>query len=294
MWDDLHRLFPISLGILFVFGVILCSGIILEHELAGQPTSPGMSILSDGSASLESSLSTSASAPASTTAASTSSPSPSTTETGSSGSETTSASASSAVVPSSAPVPDGSFKDALFIGDSRTQGLMLYAPPPGATFYAVKGLTVSKALDDPVVEQDGQMVTIPQALKAQAFRKVYIMLGLNELGWVYPSIYVARYGELIDAIRAACPEAVVYIEAILPVTQKRSDSDATFNNPRIAMYNALLLELAEEKQAHYLAVGDAVGLDHGALPAEAASDGIHLNSAYCAKWREYLKTHTAI
>ena len=79
VWDDLHRLFPISLGILFVFGVILCSGIILEHELAGQPTSPGMSILSDGSASLESSLSTSASAPASTTAASTSSPSPSTT-----------------------------------------------------------------------------------------------------------------------------------------------------------------------------------------------------------------------
>ena len=37
------------------------------------------------------------------------------------------------------------FADALFIGDSRTDGLRLYSGIKGADFYCYKGLTVSKA-----------------------------------------------------------------------------------------------------------------------------------------------------
>ena len=32
--------------------------------------------------------------------------------------------------------------------------------------------------------------------------------------------------------------------------------------------------------------------ENGALPADASTDGVHLNKAYCQKWLAYLKNHT--
>ena len=118
------------------------------------------------------------------------------------------------------------------------------------------------------------------------------MLGTNELGWVYDSVFIKRYGELIDTVRASQPGAVLYVQSILPVTRKKSAADENFNNPKINRYNELLEQLAREKGARFLRVCDSVGLDGGALPAEAATDGIHLTPQYCRKWLDYLKTHT--
>ncbi len=51
--------------------------------------------------------------------------------------------------------------------------------------------------------------------------------------------------------------------------------------------------MAEEKQVYYLNVAEAVADDNGYLPEEASTDGVHLNKEYCAKWLDYLKSHTA-
>ena len=37
----------------------------------------------------------------------------------------------------------------------------------------------------------------------------------------------------------------------------------------------------------------AVADSSGYLPAEASTDGVHLNKEYCGKWLDYLKNHTA-
>lgn len=37
------------------------------------------------------------------------------------------------------------------------------------------------------------------------FGKVYIMLGMNELGWVYESVFKEDYGKIIDKIREIKP-----------------------------------------------------------------------------------------
>ena len=41
-------------------------------------------------------------------------------------------------------------------------------------------------------------ITIMQALEKHKFGKVYVMLGVNELGWVYEKVFIQRYGELVD------------------------------------------------------------------------------------------------
>lgn len=73
------------------------------------------------------------------------------------------------------------FEDAVFIGDSRTEGLRNYDGLGNATYYAVKGLMVNTVYTK-TATLDGKNQTVMQALRGRKFGKVYIMLGINELG----------------------------------------------------------------------------------------------------------------
>lgn len=187
---------------------------------------------------------------------------------------------------------DSYFDDAAFVGDSRTQGLMLYTGLENATFYTAQGLMVDTFFTKKVIGSGENKLTIPDAMKQQSFGKVYIMLGVNELGWSYEDVFIRKYGELVDEVKKLQPEATVFIQSILPVSKAKSDRDKIYNNTKINRYNELIKEMAEKKGAVYLNVAEAVGLDDGALPQEASTDGIHLNKEYCFKWLDYLKSHT--
>ncbi len=188
-------------------------------------------------------------------------------------------------------VADSYFDDAAFIGDSRTQGLQLYTGLPNATFYATQGLMVDTFFSKKFVKAGGGKITIPDAMKNQTFKKVYIMLGVNELGWAYEKVFIQKYGEVVDKVKELQPDAKIYVQSILPVTKAKSDG-AIYNNTKISRYNELIEQMCREKGVTYLHVADAVGLDNGALPAGSATDGVHLNREYCYKWLDYLKTHT--
>ena len=195
-------------------------------------------------------------------------------------------------VPESEAVEDSYFDDAVFIGNSRTEGFMLYAGLSNATYFTAVGLMVDTIFTEPYAQVDGEKMTIIDALKTKEFSKVYIMLGMNELGWVYGSVYQEYYGRIIDTIREINPDAVIYIQSILPVSSEKSEKDKIYNNPRILEFNALLHQLAEEKEVYYINVAEAVSDENGCLPEGASFDGVHLTPEYCGKWREYLKTHT--
>lgn len=196
-------------------------------------------------------------------------------------------------VPASDPVEDSYFDDAVFIGDSRTEGLILHTGLSNATSYAYKGLMVDTVFSKPVIKKDGQKVSVMDALSSTSFSKVYIMLGINETGWVYGQVFQDKYGEIIDGIRELNPDAAIYIQEIMPVSNEVSSTHSYITNDKIEEYNGLLRELAEEKQVFYVDTGSAVAAADGSLPEDGASDGIHLVKEYCQKWLDYLKTHTA-
>ena len=196
-------------------------------------------------------------------------------------------------VPISNPVDAAYFDDAVFIGDSRTEGLFLNTGLSNATPLAHMGLMVDTVFTKPLFNVDGEKVSVIDALKVADFSKVYIMLGINETGWAYSSVFVQKYGELIDAIREINPEAILYIQAIMPVSQTVSDSHSYIKNAKISAYNRLLQGLAEEKQVYYLDTAGAVAGEGRSLPEDAAPDGIHLVRSYCEKWLDYLIDHTA-
>ena len=196
-------------------------------------------------------------------------------------------------VPSSPAVDEFYFRDALFIGDSRVMGLMLYSGLTGeATFYTEKGVNVTTLLTKAIVlETGGNRITIPEALNDRQFGKIYIKTGINELGWRSLKSFIEAYGEVIDRIRELQPEAVLYIQSILPVSQKKAEEGSYFTIPRILEFNEEIKKLTWEKGVYYLDVFQGMVNEEGFLPEEAGNDGVHLNKEYCKIWLEYLKRH---
>lgn len=180
------------------------------------------------------------------------------------------------------------FSNSVFIGDSMAEGFMLFSGIKDATFYYERGLRLDAVATDRVADTPNGKTTILEALRQKPYNRVILILGLNELGWDNADVFEQRYKNLVDLIRQAQPEAEIYLQAILPVTQERSSSDRVFNNADIAQYNERIARVTEEKGVHYLDVSPVMTDNSGALHPEASTDGIHLNKKYCVKWLEYI------
>ena len=179
-----------------------------------------------------------------------------------------------------------------FIGDSRTQAFLMYAGLKDVVDYTNVGLMVDTAITKKfITNKKGEKITILEDLKTKNVDTIYIMLGINELGWVYSSIFIEKYEELIDSIKKIKPNCEIIIQSIIPVTKTRSDSDNIYNNKKINEYNALIKEMADKKGIEYINLVPVLSDINGNLPEDASPDGIHLNKEYCLKWLECLKNN---
>ena len=118
----------------------------------------------------------------------------------------------------SAAVPMSYFDDAAIIGDSRAVGLVNYTDLKNyAVSYAEVSCTAQKILE-PV---DGKQNIIQKIeAKPNQYKKIYIMLGVNEVGYSTYSVIPERYGQIIDRIRKCQPDADIYIQTVMPITKK--------------------------------------------------------------------------
>lgn len=168
----------------------------------------------------------------------------------------------SAPVPESPAVEDSYFDDAVFIGDSRTEGLIINTGLSNATSYVYKGLMVDTVFTKSAVNQDGKKRSVMDAMKSTQFSKVYIMLGINETGWVYSQIFQSKYGDIIDGIREINPGAVIYIQGIIPVSSKVSSTHRYITNAKINEYNIDL------ESGRVITLRDWFGPDYRQIVAE--------------------------
>ena len=189
------------------------------------------------------------------------------------------------------------FNDAVFIGDSRTVGLSEYSSlKDSSTFYAATGLSVHKLFTAKIVSVPGQKskITVEKALSERQFSKVYLMLGINEMGTGTAESFVQKYGECVERIRELQPDATIYLQSIMKVTGKRSQKGDYINNEGIEARNEGIKALADNRTVFYLDVNEAVCDEDGALREEYTHDGVHLKAQYIDLWKEYLMSHAVI
>lgn len=198
------------------------------------------------------------------------------------------------------PAGDDYFASILFIGDSRSQGMQISTGGYGATFYADRGLSIEGVSDKKFIKRtapDGSQtsISIIEALTAEPVtEKIYIWLGLNELGWPSSAKFEKTYRTQLAAVREACPDADIVIMSLVPVGRNAvvvgvdTSADA---NKRVIEYNEILLRLAEEAGVYYLNCYEAFVDAEGYLPDGYASDGIHLVKAQNIALCDYIRAH---
>lgn len=191
-------------------------------------------------------------------------------------------------------VEDDYFADAVFIGDSRTVGLYEYAGLEEiSTFYASTGLTIYKLFDAPVVEVAGQKQkkTVEEALSENTFSKIYLMIGINEMGTGTVDSFMAAYAQAVEHLQELQPDATIYLQGIMKVTTERSEKGDYITNEGIEERNDRIAELADYVNIYYLDVNPLICDETGGMEASYTYDGVHLKAQYIPIWKDYLKSH---
>ena len=191
-------------------------------------------------------------------------------------------------------VDDSYFEDAVFIGDSRTVGMYEYGGlEETSTFYASTGLTIYKMFDAKIVAVPGQKkkITVEEALSEKQFSKIYLMIGINEMGTGTVESFMKAYGEAVQHLQELQPDAVIYLQAIMKVTSERSAQGDYITNEGIEARNEEIAKLADDQKIFYLDVNPLICDETGGMVASYTYDGVHLKAQYIPIWLNFLKEH---
>lgn len=194
--------------------------------------------------------------------------------------------------PPTEPVPDESwFDDALFIGESRTAGLQGYGRLGKADYFCGEGLTVYGIMGIQASDTNFTEQTLTSLFSQRQYGKIYIHLGINELGSNLDGFEV-QYQNVIDEIRQLQPEARIILQAVLALGDGYS-SKSWFSRESIQDINNRIRNLAEENGLHFSNVNPIMTNEEGYLNEEFTFDGCHLFPASYEKWAQWLLEEAA-
>ncbi|WP_243244847.1 GDSL-type esterase/lipase family protein [Roseburia intestinalis] len=185
------------------------------------------------------------------------------------------------------------FDDALMIGDSRTVGLKEYGTLGNATFYCDSGLSIYELENKKIMVDGIGKVSISDLLASHTYHKIYLMLGINELGYDVTQTF-EKYASFVNFLQTMQPDAIIYVEANLHVTAQRSDSDKTFNNANINAFNQKISTLADQRTIYYLDINELFDDANGNLGTQYSNDNAHPLGKYYAVWCDWLMEHAVV
>ena len=189
-------------------------------------------------------------------------------------------------------ISPASMEDALFIGDSRTVGLFEYSGMIEATFFADVGMSVYNIDKKEIVVSGIGKVSFEQLINGRKYEKIYLMLGINELGYNLEKT-MEHYAQLVQRIQDAQPDAAIFVQANLHVTKDRSDTDAVYNNKVINRFNEGVSKIADNETIFYLDANVLFDDGNGNLSKDKSYDSAHILAKYYVQWADLIKEQTA-
>lgn len=178
------------------------------------------------------------------------------------------------------------FDDALFIGDSRTVGIQEYGTLKNADYFCSVGMSAYQINDEII---DG--MTFDDAINQKQYGKVYIMLGINEVG-NDAEVTLTSYRAIVEKVKVHQPDAIIYIQGNLHVSV--SAETETINNSGINYLNSRLESLADNKKVFYIDINEIYDDEYGYFTESYTSDGVHPLAMYYTKWCDWLCTKTIV
>lgn len=164
-----------------------------------------------------------------------------------------------------------SFDDYVFLGDSRVVGFTVYNLLPEDRVLAQTGDTINAITDQ--LDQ----------IRSMDPKYIFISYGINDIGigfWPTAEEYAEAFGEKLDELHAALPDAEIYVNSILPATEEAAASTPVWAG--LPEYSEAVSRMCEKK--------DICFIDNTSLVAEHedlyAGDGVHLQPDFYHYWGE--------
>lgn len=200
---------------------------------------------------------------------------------------------------------DAYFDDAVFVGDSVTQGLQYYImyqqgsgqmPLGRAQFLAAASYnltTASKPFDASKVNitYQGTAMSIEDAVSAMGAKHMFIMLGLNDWAGSAVDAYAKMYRQMLERITTALPDLEITVLSCTPVTPDGEKPKLTSEG--MENFNQALIALCEELGIEYLDVASPLKNEEGKLnPAYSSDNYVHLNNDGLRIWVNTLRAYS--
>ena len=186
------------------------------------------------------------------------------------------------------------FDDAVFVGDSIS--LKLSYDTTGrlgnAQFLVQGSYGVGNAIYDvlPTTYRGNTYTNLEDAIAATGANKLFIMMGMNDIGLYGIDGTIENWKTLLDLIRGACPGIEIYIQSMTPVWT--GGEKGGLNNPNINAYNNKLRAFAAENGCEFIDVAPFMRDATGGLASGFCSDQyVHLSEAGVDMWIKVLKAH---
>lgn len=213
-------------------------------------------------------------------------------------------------LPQKEAVAENWFDDAVFVGDSVSVRLSMYEASADrlgkAQFLTASSLSATNALWDvsdhsvhPTYNGKKQKVEDSIA-QMQGIKKVYIMLGMNDIASVGLNTGIKNFELLCNKILEKSPNVQIYVQSVTPIingSKSYSYEEGKLNNMTIYRYNVALSALAKKRGWYFVNVAEVMLDGNGYLNPDYCGDpefmGLHFSSAGCKVWVDYLLTHTA-
>ena len=207
-------------------------------------------------------------------------------------------------------VPYSFFNDAVFVGDSVSLKLNLYVSAqrktdsnfmgtaqfltPGS--YGTGNELKELGSDNSVhPSYNGTEMYLADAIQSMGAKKVFIMLGMNDIAVYGNDGAVKNMETVLTQIKEKNPETSIYVQSMTPIVGTAQTSSLT--NENLNIYNAGLKTMCEQNGYTYLDVASVMKDSEGNLKREYCSDpdnmGVHFTDEGCKVWIDYLRTHIA-
>ena len=120
------------------------------------------------------------------------------------------------------------------------------------------------------------------------------MVGINELGTGNTATFQEAYERVLRKFHKWQPDAIIYIQGIIPVSKEKASGDAIFNNVNINDKNVAIAQLADGKNIFYLDVSKKLTDKEGYLKEDYTFDEVHMYAQYYQLWTDFLLKHAVV
>ena len=185
------------------------------------------------------------------------------------------------------------FDDAVFVGDSVSLKLSYYAGSSGrlgnAKFLVQGSYSAGNAVSNGLLmSYQGQKMDLQSAVAATGAKKLFIMLGMNDIALYGINNTIKNWRTMLGRILEKSPDIKIYIQSMTPIWT--GGEIGGLNNKNADQFNQALKAFAQENGYTFIDVAPYMKDSTGGLATRYCSDNyVHITTEGAATWVSVLR-----